>query len=505
MSNFLLTREKPAASRRAKLIRVACVLVLYAGLPLATVGVTALLGAIEAVAQKEPSIEELRRRLKQGQESLATTRAREKALLSSKAAAIAEREDLTGRSIMKARQQQETERRLTAIEAKLAALEARLAELKVEEEDIQRSLEAQKHKIAGLLAAMQRMGRNPPPVIVTRRTDALSMVRSAMLLARAFPELRTEARQLTETLKKRIAIRQEQERRKADQLIRRKQQQDEKIRLERERQDLDGVVEKKRQLIARYSSDLDAIAIDAAKKSREIKTLSELIASLDKTVSARTRLGDYNRSIQSQPKPDKSRVIARAPPATAPSPSPSPSKPGSDPGLRTLAPLDGPTATLVPSATSVPLGAGRLTPAIPFQKAIGKLPMPTAGRLVLGFNERTRIGRKSRGVVFETRPNARITSPADGWVVYAGTFRSYGKLLIINAGGGYHIVMAGLSRIDVQLGQFILASEPVGAMGSAPASGQDGSAPVLYVEFRKGGRPINPTRWWAKDQKVAQR
>ncbi len=67
---------------------------------------------------------------------------------------------------------------------------------------------------------------------------------------------------------------------------------------------------------------------------------------------------------------------------------------------------------------------------------------------------------------------AQVTSPCDGWIVYAGEFRSYGQLLIMNAGGGYHVLMAGLSQIDVQPGQFVLASEPVGTMSGAPRTAQ---------------------------------
>ena len=65
-----------------------------------------------------------------------------------------------------------------------------------------------------------------------------------------------------------------------------------------------------------------------------------------------------------------------------------------------------------------------------------------------------------------TRTGGQVSSPADGWVVYAGPFRSYGQLLIINAGDGYHVLLAGMERIDVQLGQFVLAGEPVAAMAS---------------------------------------
>jgi septal ring factor EnvC (AmiA/AmiB activator) len=105
-----------------------------------------------------------------------------------------------------------------------------------------------------------------------------------------------------------------------------------------------------------------------------------------------------------------------------------------------------------------------------------------------------------KGISLQTREEARITAPADGWVVYAGPFRSYGQLLIINAGGGYHILLAGMSRIDVSLGQFVLAGEPIAVMGSLAASGSSGKdslRPVLYVEFRKDGRPVDPGPWWA--------
>ena len=78
------------------------------------------------------------------------------------------------------------------------------------------------------------------------------------------------------------------------------------------------------------------------------------------------------------------------------------------------------------------------------------------GRRVLTFGEKTQYGSQSKGLVLETRHGGQVVSPCDGWIVYAGEFRSYGQLLIINAGGGYHILLAGLSQIDVQLGQFVL-------------------------------------------------
>ena len=145
---------------------------------------------------------------------------------------------------------------------------------------------------------------------------------------------------------------------------------------------------------------------------------------------------------------------------------------------------------------------GRLKPAMAFSDAKGLLPLPVAGVRLREFGTPDSVGGAEKGLTIATRSGALVTAPTDGWVVYAGPFRSYGQLLIINAGGGYHILMAGMERITVELGQFVLAGEPVAVMGrpSRPAPSGVNSAsgqPQLYVEFRKDGVSIDPTPWWA--------
>jgi septal ring factor EnvC (AmiA/AmiB activator) len=150
---------------------------------------------------------------------------------------------------------------------------------------------------------------------------------------------------------------------------------------------------------------------------------------------------------------------------------------------------------------------GRIKPEIAFADAKGRLTMPAQGRQVLGFGEKTQYGGQSKGLVLETRQGAQVTSPCDGWIVYAGEFRSYGQLLIINAGGGYHVLLAGLSQIDVQPGQFVLGAEPVGTMNGWTQQAQPAatnSAPVLYIEFRKDGTPIDPDPWWVQGHQKVQ-
>ena len=92
--------------------------------------------------------------------------------------------------------------------------------------------------------------------------------------------------------------------------------------------------------------------------------------------------------------------------------------------------------------------------------------MPVNGVKIRDFGASDGLGGTERGISVATRPGAQVTSPCDGWVVYAGPFRSYGQLLILNAGGGYHVVLAGMDRISVDIGQFILTGEPVAVMGS---------------------------------------
>jgi septal ring factor EnvC (AmiA/AmiB activator) len=147
---------------------------------------------------------------------------------------------------------------------------------------------------------------------------------------------------------------------------------------------------------------------------------------------------------------------------------------------------------------------GRMAPAVAFAATRGHLRLPVNGARIREFGASDGVGGIQKGLSIATRAGADITAPCDGWVVYAGPFRGYGQLLILNAGGGYHVLLAGMDRISVDLGQFVLTGEPVATMGggsqvsSAIATGA--KQPVLYVEFRKDGTPIDPSPWWATNE-----
>jgi septal ring factor EnvC (AmiA/AmiB activator) len=390
-------------------------------------------------------------------------------------------------------QLQEVARLIQSSEAHLNAIESRRDALEAQQKLLQGSLSQRHGSIAKLLWAMQRMGRNPPPAIITRREDALEMVRSAMLLARAFPELRSQAAELT--------------RRLGDLMHVMAQIRDERDKVETESQRLKeaqarlaSLMETKRQSLVERQLELELVRRDAVEIAKNVADLSGLITTLDRTVAELTGLGGYEKEmVVETPAGAEAPATEREQPRGAEAPAHS-----TEVAVAVPPRPAGPTVELSPKGGALTGSPGRMKPAVPFHLAKAQLPMPAQGRRLLSFGDTTSNGRRSQGLVIETRHAAQITSPCDGWIVYAGQFRSYGQLLIINAGGGYHILLAGLSHIDVQLGQFVLAAEPVGTMSAAPKGKAQDNAPVLYVEFRKEGRPIDPEPWWFAGQQKVQ-
>jgi len=427
----------------------------------AAVGLAALLLPLAAFAQATPP-DEARKRLEADKGRLDATRKRSKELQTDLDKIAAERQRINARLL-------ETGKLIHLSEAQLSLIESRLGELEAQEKHLRGTLEQRHGTIAGLLSAMQRMGRNPPPVMITRREDALAMVRSAMLLASAFPALREQATGLAEQLRDlaRVmgSIRTEGEKLKA-----------ETERLSEARTRLADLQETKRQSLAERKAELDGVRDAATKIAKNVEELSDLISKLDREVGERTGLGPYEQTAGK-----KDDVVATSP---------------------------GSTAVLAPTGRSVAmLSTGRIEPGVPFAQAKGQLQLPVQGRRVLVYGEKTQYGTLSKGLGVQTRYGGQVLAPCDGWIVYAGEFRAYGQLLIINGGGGYHLLLAGLSQIDVQLGQFVLMGEPVGVMGAAikspPANTQD-SGPILYIELRKDGRSIDPDPWWSEVSRKVQ-
>jgi len=127
------------------------------------------------------------------------------------------------------------------------------------------------------------------------------------------------------------------------------------------------------------------------------------------------------------------------------------------------------------------------------------LPYPAHGDVIARYGAGKDGGQKSLGASIRTRERAQVVAPRRGEVVFAGPFRGFGQLLILEHDGGYHSLLSGFSRIDAQVGQNVLAGEPVGVMGNVAES-----ATILYIEIRQDRQPIDPIPWLlAGDRKVS--
>ncbi|MEO5757492.1 MAG: murein hydrolase activator EnvC [Mesorhizobium sp.] len=332
---------------------------------------------------------------------------------------------------------------------------AKLEGLKGQEQKIRASLMARRDVLAEVLGALQRMGLNPPPAILVKPEDALSSVRSAILLGAVVPELRQQTDILLADLKEQSRV---------------------TASIEAERGRLtaavgDQTAEKKRLsmlLEAKQKLEADTQTAMAAEKQRSAQlaakagSLKELIASLEAQADKSRKAADASRQAAAEPSGGNTTELASLP---------------------------------------VPEG-NQLTAAAPFSALQGQIALPVTGRIKRRFGGDDGNGAVMLGDMVATQSGAIVTAPADGNVLYAGPFRSYGQLLILNAGDGYHVVLAGMSRISVATGQSVLAGEPVGAMGEARVASTSVSKTTnatseLYVEFRKDGKPVDPAPWWA--------
>jgi murein hydrolase activator len=350
--------------------------------------------------------------------------------------------------------------RIRATEERIAAMEVRLRELETSEANIRGSLDGRRTQIAEILAALQRIGRRPPPAIYVGAHDAIESLRIAMSLESVLPQMRSEANKLQVEL---TAL----EHVKAEKAAEHTQLAADLADLAIMQRNMASLVDERQGRQAEVEQAIAAERQRAATLARQVDNLKDLIGKLE-------------------PATDGAKRSARGS-----------TRPGDEPkapnGVRaTIATLSDP---------------GRMAPAVAFVSAKGTLALPVSGTKIRDFGAPDASGANEKGISIATRPSAQVTAPCDGWVVYAAPYRSYGQLLILNVGGGYHVLLAGMERITVDPGQFVLTGEPVAVMGSgtrvasvsaagsSPAIGSP--QPVLYIEFRKDGTPIDSSPWWA--------
>ncbi len=348
--------------------------------------------------------------------------------------------------------------RVKLTEIEVDDIERRLGVLLESESRILTRLENSDAEISSLLAALQRISRNPPPALIIDPSDALNSARSASLLTSVLPELRQRAETIVADLKQleatKTRVLQEEKELKArySSLL------EEQLRIA-------TLIEARKLGVARVESDLAAeealaeqLATQATSLSELVETLKQRISTISDAASAASE-ADNQQGNQESPALDPDMVVAA------------------------LANTD------------------RDTPAFPFALARGYLSVPAAGVVIMEFGDNDGFGGIAQGTSILTRAGARVVSPADGWIMYKGPYLNYGQIVIINPGSGYTILLAGLDKIDVDMGQFVMLGEPVGTMGSRTigqtiTTSAGVSRPTLYIEFRNKDKALDPAPWW---------
>jgi murein hydrolase activator len=367
--------------------------------------------------------------------------AQQRELFKDKRTLATNRARMRARLIETARAVRLSEKRLTEIEEKLAVTRAKTKEQR-------EKLDEKSAQMSTLLALMQGMTREPPPVLITHTRDALKMIRSGMVLATFYSDIEKLAAQLATEVTQLEASQKEAELQEQ----RRKSEQLQNARLKAQ---IDMLLVENREQIEANVTTLESLKSVSKVNVASMKSLEDMLPALDEAAKKKAAgNGDAQR-----PK-----------------------------GVE-LAPEGAKTVNLQP---------GQMKPSIPFANAQGLLSSPVQGKVLLKFGQSDQDGTPSKGIHLETRPGAQVISPCDGLILYTGPFRTYGQLLIINPGGGYHVVIAGMDRIEAQQGQFVLAGEPIAAMGAQTRTGDKApKRPTLYVEFRKDQQSIDPEPWWS--------
>lgn len=341
---------------------------------------------------------------------------------------------------------------IQSIEDNIFKKESNLVQLQEKELELEEKLKVKNFEMASTLGAMQRLSVQRTSVVAFKPDEAINTLRTTSLLKVILPDLKNRADSLQSDLSELNTVREDINQQNID-------LRGELTKLVISNNDIDDLLSRRleRQKALEYSTQQER---DKLKTFAENAVdIQELIDQIEKEIALREEAAKRAEAIiRDKPISSDSEIAAAA----------------------------------------VPMPAGALS----FVGAKGSLPIPARGTIDQLYGQMMSTGQRSKGITIDTRGGATVIAPHEGRVEFAGNFRTYGQLLIISHGGGYHTLLAGMENINSIVGQWILKGEPVGQMATdlTDGSGQNNSnasnsRQKLYVEFRQSGKPINPLPW----------
>jgi septal ring factor EnvC (AmiA/AmiB activator) len=368
-----------------------------------------------------------------------------------------------------------------AREEAVSQIEDQLAQLADDEERKVATLQERARQYDDFLMALQRLARNPPEALALTPGEPVDAVRSALLLSAAIPQIETKARELQAEIAALAATR-KQTGEKRRQLV------TETAALAKQQRALGSMIVRKASLQEQAAQSVEITAQRLQQLSAQAGDLRELIESIE---AEKQRRAEAQKRLEME-------LLARA--ATRP---PHRAAPAATPQTAPRPDVEAPAAEADGSSPdAAPAVAAAIDPARPknlrsFADARGAMVMPVAGRLKRRYGESDEFGAVSKGILILAPAGGQVVAPYDGRIEFAGPFRGYGQILIIEHGDGYHSLLAGLERIHGVVGQWLVSGEPVGIMPTGEREA------ALYLELRRHSQPINPLPWLAtRDDKV---
>jgi septal ring factor EnvC (AmiA/AmiB activator) len=319
------------------------------------------------------------------------------------------------------------------------AAEERLMILSSDMDLARQHLTGDEAALEDLLAALMSFGSRRPPALAASPEDTGAAVRAAILMGEAAPALSARAGALKSQIDELNSLT-EQTRRERETLA------NEEAALNARREEIEALAAEKRLSSASLALETQTLRAESERLGREAETLRDLLEGL-----------------------------AKAAPAT----------PGLKPGQKPAVKPPAIASTTKPRS----LPAGIAAPPRPAVAAAGSPLAPAVGSRLRRFGEAVN-GARHEGLTLATRSGAQVIAPKDARVQYAGVFRTYGLMVILDVGDGVLVIVSGLDALYPEAGQWVLAGEPVGRMAD-----QKSPSPELYLEVRDNGQPVDPEKW----------
>ncbi|WP_340588179.1 murein hydrolase activator EnvC family protein [Erythrobacter alti] len=390
---------------------------------------SALLFAAAATAQRAPvydSSEETRIALAKALEERRAAEARSERL-------EAEAAQAEGEADRAARETAAIAARIQQAEAGIAAAQARMVMIDSQRSQLREALGEEQRPLIRLTAALQQFARRPVALSVLRPGEVRDVVYLRAMLANAVPQVQANTAGLRTRIDRAAALRREAE-------VAAVSLRAEEAALDERRAQL-ADLESAARLAARAAGGrANREAERALALAEEARDLDGLVDQLDRDGRLRARL------------------------AALPGPKLRPASPGESRAAEVT-----PTAT----ATRSPEGRASIMPYI----------LPVSGRLLTGFGA-PEAGGLSRGITLAPLAGAQVVAPAQGRIAFAGPYRGYGRIVIIEHPGGWTSLITGLVRSDVAVGQDVVGGAPLGIAGP--------NRPTITLELRRQGEPVNP-------------